>query len=1240
MILALFSCTGKQRQTNIYATQATLIDILNEDSELTERVIGNNCVTDRFQQGQADHLYGIECIKDKYLVIKTTQDGELVSNTKASESSGSLTIEEGVDFVNEVYNVSYRVKRGEGDDDRFPFLLDFFTEGEEFLGSKDTEYRIVFKLEGDYLVLSKAVPKDRKLDLPYTQWSSLTEDKGYYMVPLIGYPLEYCEVEAVVNEHGEETYRNRVRCYDKPSEDTKYIRANHSNKQRYEYLSKEDVYPSSYFDGEWFFAEGVIEAKNSDELEVSRSFLIEIDKRLDELSFLDASSEVEEQDREDFYDLPVQWKDFKRDKDDNGKWRQFGERLNEQLDDVTRPFVQIDFSQIGEATEVVIDKDYFSFVIQAKVKNSEEKEKRKLSLLRSTAFDSEGFKPQQWFLQDFKEVFGFYPISPTSENPLKVIGKSTTSDLLEDYRVNKFNISLNTDEEKASQTKVINWHFSKNSTDLDEFRIIARQAIDAYDRAFEVLFQDQERIVASGAGSKKPRIKVQLLEEGGDKSLGDLRYNLINLLRPPEVSRTGLLGVVPRRSNPKTGQVVSSVANVLASELEESFNRHVREYIRWEIFQRDKRSEKENQVHVVTPELRAEIKDKCEKVTQFIEDTKGKVSNPRTELDDEDLRLSCAKELAKPRVLWTLLHELGHSFGLGHNPACSSDSKNFYASLEEIENFFPVSENSGYIKTQTVPKTACVMDYPDQTKEPVAVLGKQDLAALRYLYYGQVKEERGDDFVIHVHDQDQDPENQTALFDSSLYSLDVITKYLHCDDVFSINERSLCLFFDYGSTPLETVENSFESVRRSLNKRYRYDDAKDVFVPNLYRIIGNQNFIPSVFYLNHWRSARNEFIDSRPDALGILQKITFDDTISEEYLSLLEEGLETNEKLRTYFPVRSAYIDFFQELLALEAMTCHLVENSNPEETHKVNLSYLKNQISPALGKDFFVTDCYSDQIKNFIELQDMKLVGQSGLENFVSYEEQVDGVKPDPDVKPLVTFFLDPTFTFGILGQFHKNFLDGPYQWTEEPDLIKNFYKKYQSLFLDFNYHSDDLSLLKTLSTLEMSYGKITAGLEKSNYSHFLKDYGQDFLGQAYNLDKTASASFFQLIEQHLSDEENNPILSESPFLKESYEQYKANQQTSNYNSFQDYLLSRSDTTQNTSPSGTTLLYIPFKPDSLFSKIVRNYNQTLDEIDELTATTNKDFLQIYRVYLLTQYSSNLISFIKVYGKEAGTTSP
>lgn len=89
----------------------------------------------------------------------------------------------------------------------------------------------------------------------------------------------------------------------------------------------------------------------------------------------------------------------------------------------------------------------------------------------------------------------------------------------------------------------------------------------------------------------------------------------------------------------------------------------------------------------------------------------------------------------------TLVHELGHTLGLRHN---------FYGSVDK-DNWYSKEELASIGINQEIPLST-VMDYPGTQVTELPVMGKYDIAALRFAYNREVKTKNGE--TIKVKDTD------------------------------------------------------------------------------------------------------------------------------------------------------------------------------------------------------------------------------------------------------------------------------------------------------------------------------------------------------------------------------------------------------------------------------------------------------------------------------------------------------
>ena len=914
----------------------------------------------------------------------------MVSNS----SGGGLRLEgNNIDFINKFYPLNYAIVDGEGDIEHFPFLKDFLSEDKKLFGSPG-KYRIVFKTSGNYLILFKA-SKNLK-DIPYTERTSMIKEGDYYMTPFIGYLVEYCHAENIKNTStGKPTNQYRAKCDANHSQNVKYLRVSTSNPYLYKYYEgKKDIFPASYFgfdkEDRWFFSEGLIEKPTREgEMSPRSAYLVELEQRPNELVFIDVSGTVADRNQRIKGRLAIEWLDYEMDQ--NGSiFEYFGERrANTEIRPIDRAFLKIRFQdsinkmdkisvdgeplavKSGAFIDLLISKDYFSYIFELDLEN-EKKVKYKVSLLRKKAVQTEGFAPKRWFLKDHQSLFGVLAVSPQTERRMESWSEDS---LLFARRMIRFNTS-------AKET-VIKWHFSKNTPPSDpedplDYRDIARLAVEIWNQAFEHITQ--------GTGKK---IRLVLAEEE-DKDLGDLRYNVINLIKTRDLSgpSTGFLGIAPSYVYSDTGQIIGTTANVVVHNVEIGYLGDIRHYIRYEIFQKDKKTDTENETHVVSPYIRSKIAKECPEIRNFINDAKHKNLKPRDALNDEHLHLACAQKIAKEGVLLTLLHEMGHNFGLAHNFKGSLDKDNYWESVDEIKNIFPVfSKIQKHFPSIDKTENICcssIMDYIPSTHKATPLPGKYDLAVLKFLYLNRLElkktPESSEDFLsLNI---PEDPLKQKSLSSQTDLS-SKMKNYLYCADkpLRGENEDFLCLLYDYGSSPLETVTFYIERFKRRLNLRYRYDIA-----PLLWKwSLDHFSFSMVQKFYERWIRLRDEHLDSKGASFKAYYKVA-DTSSIDSYEKTLEEGLQgTNKDYKSFYKIRSAVADFLMDLMFLETMKCRVQDSQG--QSLSLNLEYIKETLQSQWADDiFYVEDCYSPQIGQFFAGSGLEMTGQTGLENFDSF--------------------------------------------------------------------------------------------------------------------------------------------------------------------------------------------------------------------------------------------------------------
>ena len=1255
LTFSLISCTKKNSDVGSLSPENQEWKV---DSLVWKEFVKRRCIKDKFVQGQDDNVYGLECIEGEQLLIQTSKEGSLASTSHVADSAKGFKIKD-VDFKNKSYiTQSYTLLKGQASDKDIPFLSSFLPKDEEFRGSLGTKYRIIFKLMGNRLALFKASKNWEDLpDIERTSLKIFREDKSgkmemrdyhaksykrqkgdYYAVPFIGYPITYCKPEAkIVNDV--EYLENRLDCEDSHLLSGNYIKIKKTPK-RYDYKLelKKDLFPAEYFEGLWYFSEGRIEAANPDgevyykdeSIRFRNMYLIALRKEGNRFNLIDMSGDVEEITRNSLPNhLPVKRHRFEMAQDGNGHWEKFGEREREHDDKIKRPFAQIDFESLtitdkdnfrgeevkGELIKVIVEPDYLSYVHKITYKGSAFKWKTSYAraqgadkdCLKDNRFDEnclkakitarEGFNSRRWFKGDHEKVFGIMPTVPQTGVQQ---GERTETELLGHVRMIRFNTRLNTEEEKRTKTKTIKWYFSKNSTKDPDYREVAEKAVRIYDQAFEHLSQGRDK-----------RIKVELVKTE-EKDLGDLRYNILNLVKARDIGVIGggLLGVAPSYANPDTGQIIGATANILIHNQERNFDDVVRNYIRYEIFQKDKRTPAENEIHVLSPYLRGQIEEKCPEVGDFVNRIKAPELKLRTELNDREVIISCGKKLTQQAILELILHEMGHNFGLAHNFKASVDGENYYKTEDEIRTVFPKVDIRGLAHSSSV------MDYGDYNQLTMDYLGKYDLAALRYLYFDEMEQTDGSIVKLKI---EVDPEKQSALTEDTLQNR---KKYLHCSDRLARTEM-MCDRFDHGFNPKSIVQENILRIKRILNHfRYRYDLQENLFTVAMFSSNSSaslhSSFLSLINYYKEWNRVRDDYFKTKGKSFVYILK---DKKFAEDYIAAIEEGLETKGDYALYYPVRQEVSNFLMELIEdSDEMRCHFTDSLGQE--HKFSLELIREHVSHRHGDNLYVEDCWSSQILDFFAENSLTLYGQTGYENFFSYYP-IKSNRAKKDVRPL--FQINSRMMNLALYQL----------MMAEFDKLQEFSLKTQQRLLNLEKNQTDFDRKKNTGLHNLSISQSNKMLIASEHMDIMRQHVYNMNAKRYKTGK-GFGSFDEEVIKNIENLEGKELKTallklEIPFLATAHEEYvkfKNNRPTEYYDlSFQDYLFNQRKDTVN--DRARQFLTIPLKKDSFAAQMLTKYNETLRRIKELE---KKDDLSALEKLYKTALKQHFKLLKSIYG--------
>lgn len=970
-------------KTNRKFIQVLITDInfrteaANKGKKMTKKKIINSsfvalsllafgCAKERqeeFSQGQGRNLLNVSEYNGKTFELTTTS----VVQSESTASSATRSLDVGnYDGMNNMMIVEYTTDAP---------LFQGFT----FRGLPNHKYEIQYEVTDKYLVVNKVANKDA---IPFDELTYATQLKdGRYKVPLLGYPIRLVSVENIQNSYGEDSRKLMEMSQKSVANSSHFEIASVSSYELFAAQQKIDVFPADFFEGQWFYAATIVSASTKNATSIGRD--LSVDAEADSVSRIEFKkykdsvlaynlnldqiiSREDDINLKKAFKVPVNWIDYKRETI-NGQVSMKEVALDNNNKEAKnwedRRFMKIDFKNVsslitdgvkdGVLQKLEVAKDFISWTIWY----PSEEIRVKFALRRA-------HKPiagRVYRKSDFNN-FGFFK---TYKHYIKNHRQYRDEDFDKLVLLNRFN----------PENKVIEYYFSTNTS--KEMREVGRKGIEAWNHAFQ----------EAGTG-----IKV-VLNESRDVELGDIRYNILNIVDTKDGS--GLLGYGPSISDSESGEIISATTNIYANPFREGLIANVRNYIKKELGKYETTNQEllitsvpsnrlnstvggvsgsssasmisssltnsaefkvllensskltsnaeelglnakvlekqtneiykllnikksdENEKHnhenssldqlfshgtncsyaVVDNDSYQRIAEQCSEVNDYVKDLASMPGKPTYDAREIEVVEKCANKLLEENVLSTVVHELGHNFGLRHNFSGSNDPENF--SKDKSDNVHAM--------------TSSIMDYLANDVAELVAPGKYDVAAIKFGYAEKIDTVEGQEISV------ANKSIEEAIAESGLSA----KPYKFCTDEHVSLTDPLCTRWDQGSNPEEVVDHiiaDFKSFVALYGRKY--DRA---FSPSQ-NILANK-MLNSVFSLkaihDQWRYyVAKELGESNKYLQGYDSK-SFQALVKD----LNTSDSEIAKGHQRYLNAATKAYEFLKEVAFHSAKTCELERN-------------------------------------------------------------------------------------------------------------------------------------------------------------------------------------------------------------------------------------------------------------------------------------------------------------------------
>lgn len=966
-------------QTVIYITQLSLAILILA-----------SCTKSRpaaFSDYEDENLMSIEAIDGKEFPLTTEKEIAKLNSSNSDKVSTNTSQVQNFNLVK--YQTEAKLM------DSVPFT-----------GKENSIYKIRYELTDSYLKVFKIAKKDL-ISMQEMSYAEKLND-GTFKVPLIGYPIEgYYQVKRAKNELKEETSRLTLK-RELTKSTASHFKINPQGKEVFKAISKINTFPAEFFEGDWYYAE-TISALNYAQSKSSYGAMISADqfgneaakvrfkKTENALTFfnlniddkLNTNLQQREENQGRVISIPAKWIQYKQ--SDRGTDKAMAEEEDQNPAWTSRSFVQLNLSAIesailgrggqNEIRDIQITDDYFSFTTIAADSNM----KIKHSLLRAK---KSSYESKVYYTTD-RNVYGFFF---SNKNVVTTPDRYKEKDFESLNLVNRYN----------PKSEKIEFRLSEQSPAWSQ--PIAEEAVRQWNEAF-----------------KKAGLKTEVVFNAERAQLGDIRYNVLNLLSQPD-DKFSWGGYGPSVNDPQTGERIASTANVNLNDtlnflveimrrmkdaqlglLDKAYilgsplpsvsyanedNTKSLDVSNTSFLKRttevtgkngiglklvDFKSSQNNRNYGFQKLVQAEktnikLKYKAETIISSYGNIIDDINKNCEEVRNYISNLNSNSVEADSQTEFNLFMNCALKVSperivsvllheMGHNLGLRH---NFYGSVD-VANF--ISKHS---------RTSSVMEYTTSNEDRGGI-GPYDIAAIRWAYAGMIEDKNGN--LIQL-------TGQKSILDEANDKNISMKKYMFCTDenVDVVNVDPMCARSDSGTTPLEVVSQKIKDYNTSIAVSNQRRNRKNMPSAQELSISRLENYLlPLKSFYDYWRVQVASYAGQGNEYL---------ENYTEEQYSQLLDKMSKDEKYKyiyaQYKPAADLVYSFFKMLAFLPDKYCvGQREATGPSRAgQKETRLYSFSQIKETLfnSKSINVNSCKDAEVQEYLKtVKKVTYLGEGG---------------------------------------------------------------------------------------------------------------------------------------------------------------------------------------------------------------------------------------------------------------------